>query len=192
MSSRALNVPKFPRIARKSMAESIFPHLKLKERGISFASPSPISEREVKMGKWTETGSASPRTSEKTATPRATEPPSPETTPAKITKEDISPDKCYDFSSALLLLKDGQRISRVAWQTPDTFLSVPLYQGEKEVPAPNIWGDHNITSAINNGGTLIVSKYVSLHTSDKKVIMGWTPTSEDLFASDYYAPDLLP
>ena len=91
-----------------------------------------------------------------------------------------------DFSQALLEMKKGKKVSRLSWQFTDRFMSIPLYLGAKVVPDTKVWGKHNKKSAQENNGLLTVDPYISLHTQENHVQMGYLPTSEDLFAEDYY------
>lgn len=91
-----------------------------------------------------------------------------------------------DFSKALLEMKKGKKVSRISWQSTERFLSIPLYLGPKVMPDTKVCGKHNKKSAQQNNGLLTVDPYLSLHTPANHVQMGYLPTSEDLFAEDYY------
>lgn len=96
--------------------------------------------------------------------------------------EKVSP--YFSFSKALELLKQDQKITRKGWNGKDQWLSVSCNEG-KTVPAESFWSSHNLEFAHSNGGSAKVMPCITLKNAQDQIVMGWIPSTGDLFAEDW-------
>lgn len=90
-----------------------------------------------------------------------------------------------DFSDALRALKFGYRVQRSGWNGKDMWLSVSNLN-TAIVSADKFWSPHNSEYAKNNGGSAEVPPCITMKNARGQIQMGWAPSPEDMFASDWY------
>ena len=88
-----------------------------------------------------------------------------------------------NFSDALTALKHGQKIARSGWNGKDQYVVAQVKTTTTE--ASKIWNQHNKAHAEKLGGQIDVVPYCTLKTTQDTLAMGWTPSTGDLFASDW-------
>ena len=90
----------------------------------------------------------------------------------------------FSFSTALDLLKQGNKITRKGWNGADQWLSISC-PDTKDVAAEHFWSPHNAEYARQNGGSAKVAPCITLKNAQGMIIMGWIPSVGDLFADDW-------
>lgn len=90
----------------------------------------------------------------------------------------------FSFSTALDLLKQGNKITRKGWNGADQWLSISC-PDTKDIPAESFWSPHNAEYARQNGGSAKVAPCITLKNAQGMIIMGWIPSAGDLFADDW-------
>ena len=90
-----------------------------------------------------------------------------------------------DFSDALRALKFGYRVQRSGWNGKDMWLSVSNLN-TATVPAEKFWSPHNSEYAKNNGGSAEVPPCITMKNAKGQIQMGWAPSPEDMFCSDWF------
>lgn len=90
-----------------------------------------------------------------------------------------------DFSDALRALKFGYRVQRSGWNGKDMWLSVSNLN-TATVPADKFWSPHNSEYAKNNGGSAEVPPCITMKNAKGQIQMGWAPSPEDMFCSDWF------
>lgn len=91
------------------------------------------------------------------------------------------------FSEALFALKAGQRVARTGWNGKDQYVVAQAQTTSTD--ASKIWNPHNKAHAEKLGGSIDVAPYCTLKTAQDTLAMGWTPSTGDLFASDWVILD---
>lgn len=86
------------------------------------------------------------------------------------------------FGDALMALKQGRKVCRSGWNGKDQYV---VAQAANEVESTCIWNPHNKAHAEKIGGFIKVAAYCILKTAQDTLVMGWTPSTGDLFASDW-------
>lgn len=94
------------------------------------------------------------------------------------------PVKLFCFSTALTLLKTGVKITRTGWNGKNMWLAISCADS-KEVAAANFWSQHNADFARSNGGKATVAPCLTFKNAQDQIVMGWIPSSGDLFANDW-------
>lgn len=94
------------------------------------------------------------------------------------------PVKLFNFATALVLLQGGAKITRSGWNGKGMWLSISCPES-KEVDADNFWSPHNAEFARNNGGKATVAPCITFKNAQDEIVMGWLPSSGDLFANDW-------
>lgn len=89
----------------------------------------------------------------------------------------------FDFSTALIAVKEGHRIARAGWNGKDQWVSMTA--GVLGLKAEKFWNKHNKNFAEQNGGRANVVPILTLKNAQDSIVMGWTPSSGDLFAQDW-------
>lgn len=89
------------------------------------------------------------------------------------------------FSDALQALKFGYRVQRSGWNGKDMWLSVSNLN-TATVPADKFWSPHNSEYAKNNGGSAEVPPCITMKNAKGQIQMGWAPSPEDMFCSDWF------
>lgn len=94
----------------------------------------------------------------------------------------------YDmtFGMAVGAMKRGFKVARKGWNDKGMWLSIPLADGEREVPASKVWGSANEAYAHQNGGTVKVMPYVTMKNADGSIVMGWLASQTDMLSEDWY------
>lgn len=88
------------------------------------------------------------------------------------------------FSAALEHIKAGGKAYRSGWGATDQYVvAQPL---SKNIGHSSIWNPHNKKAAQANGGYIDVAAYCVLKNAEGQLVMGWTPSTEDLFSSDWH------
>lgn len=90
-----------------------------------------------------------------------------------------------DFGLALGALKAGKRVTRAGWNGADQWVSMTP---GRLVPAKNLWSPHAADYAASLdkfNGHAFVADSLTLRATDGTLRMGWTPSSGDLFATDW-------
>ena len=90
-----------------------------------------------------------------------------------------------DFSDALRALKFGYRVQRSGWNGKDMWLSVSNLN-TATVPADKFWSPHNSQYAAENGGSADVPPCITMKNAKGQIQMGWLPSQEDCFSSDWF------
>lgn len=103
---------------------------------------------------------------------------------ANIWKEEEPKVNLVSFSAALESLKAGHRIARTGWNGKDMWLSVSCPE-TRQVPAKGFWSPHNADYAESNGGFAEVAPCITLKNAQGQIVMGWIPSTGDLFAEDW-------
>lgn len=88
------------------------------------------------------------------------------------------------FSTALEHLKAGKKVARQGWNGKDQWLSVSCPE-TRQVPAKGFWSPHNAEYAESNGGFAEVAPCITLKNAQGQIVMGWIPSTGDLFAEDW-------
>jgi len=91
--------------------------------------------------------------------------------------------KDMDFSNALNMLKDGNRLRRAGWNGSNQWIC--LGAGNTANPAANFWNTHTRVFAEQNGGFAEVLPYFILKTAQGAILMGWAPSQSDCLAEDW-------
>jgi hypothetical protein len=91
------------------------------------------------------------------------------------------------FEEALQSVKQGSRIYRAGWNGKNQFLS--LAPGNSHLPAGSIWSRHGREFAELLGGSIAVAPSLTLKNSQDQLVMGWVPSTGDLFAEDWVAEE---
>lgn len=95
-----------------------------------------------------------------------------------------APIAALNFSVALHALKAGYRIARIGWNEDNIWLAMSNPEGRR-VSSKDFWSPHNQKFAESNGGSANVLPCICMKTAEDNIIMGWSPTQEDLFANDW-------
>ena len=85
------------------------------------------------------------------------------------------------LSWALTQIETGHKVTRKSW-TNEWFV-----KGQGGIIKSNdLWNPHarQFTKSLENK-EIEVESYLLFKTAKNKLIMGWTPTQEDIFAEDY-------
>ena len=96
-----------------------------------------------------------------------------------------APNGELTFSDALAALKFGYRVQRAGWNGKDMWLSVSNLN-TATVEADKFWSPHNSEYAKNNGGSAEVPPCITMKNAKGQIQMGWLPSQEDCFASDWF------
>ena len=96
-----------------------------------------------------------------------------------------APNGQLDFSDALRALKFGYRVQRSGWNGKDMWLSVSNLN-TATVPADKFWSPHNSQYAAENGGSAEVPPCITMKNAKGQIQMGWAPSPEDMFCSDWF------
>lgn len=89
----------------------------------------------------------------------------------------------FTFSEALHSLKAGHKVARIGWNGKDQY--VVAQARAVTTDASKIWNQHNKAHAEKLGGSIDVAPYCTLKTAQDTLVMGWTPSTGDLFANDW-------
>jgi len=87
------------------------------------------------------------------------------------------------FGDALVVLKQGRKVARSGWNGKDQYVVAQSQTTTTE--APKIWNLHNKAHAEKLGGSIDVAPYCTLKTAQDTLVMGWVPSTGDLFAEDW-------
>lgn len=90
------------------------------------------------------------------------------------------------FGMALEAMKRGRRAARMGWNGRGMWLSIPLADGPKDVPASDVCGRQNEAYARRNGGKVKVMPYITMKSADGSVVVGWLASQTDMLAEDWY------
>ena len=99
------------------------------------------------------------------------------------THEILNSDGTGDFGYALFALRNGKKVARKGWNGKGMW--IVLSEGYKELPVDSVWNEHNKQVAIDNGGTVTVSPYITMKTADNKIKPGWLASQNDMLAEDW-------
>lgn len=91
--------------------------------------------------------------------------------------------KKLTFSDALVALKHGEKVARAGWNGKDQY--VVAQAKATTTDAAKIWNPHNKAHAEKLGGRIDVAPYCTLKTAQDTLVMGWVPSTGDLFAEDW-------
>lgn len=89
------------------------------------------------------------------------------------------------FSRALEAMRKGLKVCRKGWNSKDCWLSIPLVDGPKVISSRGIWGARNKDSLNENGQNATVMPYITRMDGKGRIVMGWIPTSIDMFSDDW-------
>ena len=89
----------------------------------------------------------------------------------------------YSFGWALKNLQYGSRVRRAEWRDNDVWLAYS--PGADALPAAGFWAGPNRDYAAATGGTARVQPCITQKRKDGSIMMGWTPTTAELFALDW-------
>lgn len=90
-----------------------------------------------------------------------------------------------DIGQAVLAIKDGQRVSRAGWVN-GVGMWVAYSPGHPGLAAENFWSQANKDEAERCGGALPVHESMTLKTASGGIVMGWSPSTADTLALDWY------
>jgi hypothetical protein len=90
------------------------------------------------------------------------------------------------FGEALEAAKNGMRIFRLGWNGKNQFLSMAA---GATIPASKVWSQHGRAHAELLGGEIRVAPSLTLKNSQDELVMGWVPSTGDLFAEDWVAEE---
>ena len=89
----------------------------------------------------------------------------------------------FDFSKALIELKNGKAVARVGWNGNGMF--AVMSPGSKELNADNIWTKQLKDYAIKyKNGKMDVRPSLMLKTAQDDIAY-WTPSCSDILADDW-------
>lgn len=91
--------------------------------------------------------------------------------------------KKLTFSDALVALKQGEKVARAGWNGKDQYVVAQAQATTTD--AAKIWNPHNKAHAEKLGGQIDVAPYCTLKTAQDTLVMGWVPSTGDLFAEDW-------
>ncbi|WP_062117191.1 Thoeris anti-defense Tad2 family protein [Aureimonas sp. AU40] len=101
--------------------------------------------------------------------------------------------RTMDFGGALRMMQVGDRVSRLGWngnKLPGAGDEPRLWicSGDRQVdlPADKFWNPHTRAFAERNGGKADVLPYLLMKTADDKILMGWSASSTDILAADWF------
>lgn len=100
---------------------------------------------------------------------------------------EVKSSTSLSFSQALSALKEGHRVARIGWNGKDQYVVAQAQTTSTD--ASKIWNPHNKAHAEKLGGSIDVAPYCTLKTAQDTLAMGWTPSTGDLFASDWVILD---
>lgn len=90
------------------------------------------------------------------------------------------------FSEALEHAKKGLKVYRDGWNGKGQFLS---FVPGALVPADKIWSKHGRAHAEASGGLVWVAPSLTLKNAQGQLVMGWVPSTGDLFAEDWQSEE---
>ncbi len=96
-----------------------------------------------------------------------------------------TPTTRLTFGNAIEYLRFGRACARGAW-APGSFVSVTA---ERSVPSGELWGQRNADYFHELGCRATVLGYLT-RTCGEEIEVGYRPSVEDIFASDWYLLDL--
>jgi hypothetical protein len=91
------------------------------------------------------------------------------------------------FEEALQSVKHGSKAYREGWNGKGMFIS--LAPGFKQVKSEAIWSRHGREHAEKTGGHIDVAPSLTLKNAQDQLVMGWVPSTGDLFAEDWVAEE---
>ncbi len=106
--------------------------------------------------------------------------------PCDVFENAYSKNGSLSFGDALTVLKQGKKVARSGWNGKDQY--VVAQQGQ-EIESTYVWNPHNKAHAEKLGGWIEVAPYCTLKTAQDTLAMGWTPSTGDLFAEDWFIFD---
>lgn len=89
-----------------------------------------------------------------------------------------------DIGEAVYQAKYGARIARKGWNGKDMWVSYS--PAVEDLPADKFWSPHNRAFAEANGGVATVEASLSLKTAQNTIQMGWSPSTSDALATDWF------
>ena len=107
--------------------------------------------------------------------------------PADVFARSYKASGSLSFSEALIALKASHRVARTGWNGKDQYVVAQAQTTSTD--ASKIWNPHNKAHAEKLGGSIDVAPYCTLKTAQDTLAMGWTPSTGDLFASDWVILD---
>lgn len=94
----------------------------------------------------------------------------------------------FDFSEALLLLKDGKRMARHGWNLDHAFVcAMPGMHLNAACSRVVPFVNEHTAQHIGNACSLQCQSYLAFIDSCYNWQPGWTPTQADLFAIDWFS-----
>lgn len=88
------------------------------------------------------------------------------------------------FPQAVDALKNGSKIARRQWVGSGSFVALTL---GRSIPLDEVWSNALKQHAVNTGAaTIQIASYLVYLRPDDIVQVGWTPTSQDILATDWY------
>lgn len=110
--------------------------------------------------------------------------------PIEPTPRHLVSHTLMDFSSALLAIKRGNKVSRLSWldgsRPNQPFLS--LHSPSPSTDFSETSSPHSPDCQGNNHTTMLGNKVLPciVKSDNSEITLGWLPSSEDLFASDFF------
>lgn len=108
--------------------------------------------------------------------------------PAAVFEAAYQPETAMPFSSALVALKDGQKIARAGWNGKGMFLWLKdgnIDLDQKEAGALKIDGVSIVFFEPGDKGTVIRLPCICMRTATGATLEGWLASQTDLLASDW-------
>lgn len=105
--------------------------------------------------------------------------------PADVFAKSYRPTVGLPFSLALEALLLGEKVARAGWNGAGQFVSKSGPIDGQLVASEHFWSRHNAEFAHDMGGQAKVLPSLSLKNAQNEIVMGWVPSTGDLFASDW-------
>jgi hypothetical protein len=103
--------------------------------------------------------------------------------PKDVFDREYRPIEGMTFGMAIEKLKWCKKISRKGWNGPGQYVWL---QPVKNLTADECYSQHFKDIAELNGGTVRLAAVACLYTTNKVVIIGWTPSQTDMMAEDWF------
>lgn len=92
----------------------------------------------------------------------------------------------FDYSTALLMMKDGYRVARAGWNGKNMWIC--LGKGQTMTDPSKFWNRHTRKFAEEMAALGLdteVLSYFIMKTADNKILMGWLASQTDMLAEDW-------
>lgn len=98
----------------------------------------------------------------------------------------LSAPEPSDFGWALRHIKGGAKLRRRGWNGSGQWVALSGTElRPARVPTENLWSPHSRAEAEAQGGSVEVLPAIILRNAQGQIVMGWTPSTGDVLASDW-------